>query len=181
MLVSVIASGLRAAGDSNLRHGGGALSADGRYVVFHSFRPSLVRDDDNGVADVFLRDLELGETHLVSAASDGGVGNAYATDASISADGRHVAFYSPAIDLVARRSQRFRRHFHLEPGATGSPNSRASARAGCRQTTRALESAISADGRYVAFTSFASNLARNDTNGAPTSSCATGRAGTPSA
>ena len=83
LLVSVTASGLQAAGDSNLRHGGGALSADGRFVVFHSYRPSLVRNVGNGVADVFLRELELGETHLVSAAPYGSTANAYATDASI--------------------------------------------------------------------------------------------------
>jgi len=164
-LVSVTASGLQAAGDSNLRHGGGALSADGRYVVFHSYRPSLVRNDRNGVADVFLRDLELGETHLVSAAPDGSPANAYATDASISADGRHVAFYSPASDLVSSdrngSGDIFVWNRETRVHEVASVTSR-----GAQANDESLESAISADGRFVAFTSFASNLARNDTNGA---------------
>lgn len=162
-LVSVTATGGRAAGDSNLRHGGGALSADGRYVVFHSYRPTLSPGDDNGVADVFIRDLETGATRLVSESLDGGVGNAYAVDASISADGRHVAFFSPANDLV--RGDRngsgdifvwHRETGRLERASVGST--------GVQGNDTSLESALSADGRFVAFTSFATNLARSDTN-----------------
>ncbi|HET7204278.1 MAG TPA: choice-of-anchor D domain-containing protein [Steroidobacteraceae bacterium] len=162
-LVSVVASGSRAAGDSNLRHGGGALSADGRYLVFHSYRASIAPGDDNGVADVFLRDLERGVTRLVSASVEGGVANAYAADASISADGRYVAFFSPADDLV--RGVRsgagdifvwHRESGHMELASVGA--------GGQQGDDVSLESAISADGRYLAFTSFASNLARNDTN-----------------
>jgi Tol biopolymer transport system component len=163
-LVSVIASGTRAAGDSNVRHGGGALSADGRYVVFHSYRGSLVRNDRNGFADVFLRDLERGVTQRVSAAWDGGNGDLYAVDAGISADGRHVVFYSPASNLVLGDVNGSgdifvwsREHGTLEVASVNS-----NGRAG---NDESLESAISADGRFVAFTSFASNLARNDTNG----------------
>jgi Tol biopolymer transport system component len=164
-LVSMTASGTRAAGDSNLRHGGRALSADGRYVVFHSYRASLVRNDRNDLADVFLRDLERGVTQLVSAAWDGGSGDLYAVDASISADGRYVAFYSPASNLVRGDVNGSgdifvwsREHGTLEIASVNS-----NGRAG---NDESLESAISADGRFVAFTSFASNLARNDTNGA---------------
>ena len=163
-LVSVIASGVRAAGDSNLRHGGGALSADGRYVVFHSYRPSLVRNDRNGVADVFLRDLERGETHLVSATFDGSTANAYAADASISADGRHVAFFSPASDLVSG-DRNGSGDIFVWNRATGVRELASVGSSGAQANDESLESAISADGRYVAFTSFASNLARNDTNG----------------
>ncbi|HEX6570859.1 MAG TPA: hypothetical protein VF055_02475 [Steroidobacteraceae bacterium] len=163
-LVSVTASGLQAAGDSNLRHGGGALSADGRYVVFHSYRPSLVRNDRNGVADVFLRDLERGETRLVSAASDGGTANAYALDASISADGRHVAFFSPASDLVTG-DRNGSGDIFVWNRETGVREVASVGSSGAQANDESLESAISADGRYVAFTSFASNLARNDTNG----------------
>jgi Tol biopolymer transport system component len=162
-LVSVMASGVQAAGDSNLRHGGGALSADGRYVVFHSFRPSLVRNDRNGVADVFLRDVERGETRLVSAAFDGSTANSYSADASISADGRHVAFFSPASDLVSD-DRNGSGDIFVWNRETGVRELASVASSGAQANDESLESAISADGRYVAFTSFASNLARNDTN-----------------
>ena len=163
-LVSVTASGAQAAGDSNLRHGGGALSADGRYVVFHSYRESLVRNDRNGVADVFLRDLDRGVTRLVSAAWDGGSADSYSVDASISADGRHVAFYSPATNLVAGDANGSGDIvvWSRESGTLEIASVNSNERAG---NDESLESAISADGRFVAFTSFASNLARNDTNG----------------
>jgi Tol biopolymer transport system component len=163
-LVSVVASGTRAAGDSNLRHGGGTLSADGRYVVFHSYRAGIVPGDDNGVADVFLRDLHLGVTQLVSGAVDGGVGNAYAADASVSVDGRYVAFFSPASDLVPgdRNGAGDIFVWHRDSGRIELASIGSSGRQG---NDTSLESAISADGRYVAFTSFASNLARSDSNG----------------
>jgi Tol biopolymer transport system component len=163
-LVSVTASGTGAAGDSNLRHGGAALSADGRYVVFHSYRPSLVGNDRNGVADVFLRDLEQGVTQLVSAAWDGGSGDSYAVDASISAGGRYVAFYSPASNLVRDDRNGYGDIFvwSREDGTLEIVSVNSNGRAG---NDESLESAISADGRFVAFTSFASNLARSDKNG----------------
>jgi Tol biopolymer transport system component len=163
-LVSINAAGNRAAGDSNLRHGGGALSADGRYVVFHSYRANLVRNDGNGVADVFLRDLDRGVTRLVSAGWDGQSADSYAIDASISADGRYVAFYSPAGNLVQGDGNRSGDIFvwNRVDGTLEIASVNSNGRAGNYES---LESAISADGRFVAFTSFASNLARNDTNG----------------
>ena len=160
-LVSVVASGARAAGDSNLRHGGGAMSADGRYLAFHSYRPGLAPGDDNGVADVFLRDLELGVTHLVSASIAGGVGNAYSIDASVSVDGGVVAFSSPANDLVAGDRNGAGDIFVWESGRIELASIGTS---GVQGNDTSLESALSADGRFVAFTSFASNIARNDTN-----------------
>jgi Tol biopolymer transport system component len=163
-LVSVNAAGNRAAGDSDLRHGGGALSADGRYVVFHSYRANLVRNDGNGVADVFLRDLDRGVTRLVSAGWDGQSADSYAVDAGISADGRYVAFYSPAGNLVQGDGNRSGDIFvwSRDDGTLEIASVNSNGRAG---NDESLESAISADGRFVAFTSFASNLARNDTNG----------------
>ncbi|HET9692750.1 MAG TPA: choice-of-anchor D domain-containing protein, partial [Steroidobacteraceae bacterium] len=101
---------------------------------------------------------------LVSAAVDGGVGNAYAADASISADGRYVAFFSPASDLVTgdRNGHADIFVWHRETGRVELASIGSS---GAQGNDASLESAVSADGRFIAFTSFASNLARNDTNG----------------
>jgi Tol biopolymer transport system component len=163
-LVSITANGLQAAGDSNLRHGGGAVSAGGRFIVFHSNRPSLVRQDDNGARDVFLRDQALGTTVRISTAFDGRAADAYSINPAISTDGRFVSFFSPATNLVRDDANGSgdifvwdREAGRIELASIGSVERQAN--------DASLESAISGDGRYVVFTSFASNLARLDTNG----------------
>ena len=88
------------------------MSTDGRYVLFHSTAPNLVSGqvDDNGFYDLFLRDRVAGTTTLISHAmarpSVAGQGaqpfdpHFFVTDASLSADGRYVAFISFWTDLV---------------------------------------------------------------------------------
>jgi Tol biopolymer transport system component len=76
------------------------ISADGRFVAFTSEASDLVANDDNGVADVFLRDLVNGTTRMISVnatGTQGGNGSSSAT--GISADGRRVVFDSFANDL----------------------------------------------------------------------------------
>jgi Tol biopolymer transport system component len=84
-----------------------SISADGRFVVFASDATNLTAGDNNGVADVFLRDTCIGApsgctpaTSLVSIASDGGSANGASASPSISADGRFVSFDSAATNLV---------------------------------------------------------------------------------
>ncbi len=96
--VSVSGTGIEANGAS----GYPSISADGRYVAFQSYASNLVSGDTNGFMDVFVRDRQLGTTERVSVRSDGTQGDAgSATHLSISADGRYVAFMSPATDLVS--------------------------------------------------------------------------------
>jgi Tol biopolymer transport system component len=78
-----------------------AISADGRYVAFYSGASTLVAGDTNGAWDVFLRDRQAGQTTRVSVASDGAQANSNSYIAAISADGRCVAFFSDASNLVA--------------------------------------------------------------------------------
>lgn len=78
-----------------------SLSYDGRFVVFTSKASNLVPDDTNGVSDVFVRDLRLGTTRLVSRNRAGtGSGDAPSGRAIMAADGRTVLFQSFAGDLV---------------------------------------------------------------------------------
>src|SRR5213078_1016671 len=77
------------------------LSADGRFVAFDSAATDLVAGDTNGVSDVFVHDRQTGTTERVSVASDGTEGNAASAGATLSADGRFVAFHSAATNLVA--------------------------------------------------------------------------------
>ena len=81
------------------------ISADGRFVAFNSAASDLVANDTNGTDDVFVRDLQLGTTTLVSINRFGtGSGNGPSGGPGggpvISADGRFVAFRSFASDLV---------------------------------------------------------------------------------
>ncbi|MEU4799293.1 RICIN domain-containing protein [Streptomyces sp. NPDC023327] len=78
-----------------------ALSGDGRYVVFTSGSTNLLVRDTNGVADVFVRDRQNGVTHRVSTSGSGIEADALCSSASVSADGRSVAFASGATNLVA--------------------------------------------------------------------------------
>ncbi|MBF1999766.1 MAG: PD40 domain-containing protein [Synechococcales cyanobacterium M58_A2018_015] len=87
-------------GDSNNPH----LSSDGRYVAFTSSASNLVPNDTNGVADIFLHDLQTRTTTLVSVDSNGNQANGAsalgAGKSAISADGRYVVFQSVANNLV---------------------------------------------------------------------------------
>lgn len=79
-----------------------AISADGRYMAFASTATNLVAGDTNGVRDVFVRDVLTGQTTRVSVASDGTqAAGGGSQEASISADGRYVAFASNSANLVA--------------------------------------------------------------------------------
>ena len=72
------------------------LSAGGRFVVFTSEASNLVAGDTNGVADVFRRDLKLKKTVLVSRKDNDKLGNAPSGPATMSANGRLIAFESMA-------------------------------------------------------------------------------------
>src|SRR5689334_12865400 len=79
-----------------------AISADGRFVAFASQADTLVPGDTNRNEDVFVRDRKLGATERVSVGPGGRQSNRYSLSegASISADGRFVAFDSGADNLV---------------------------------------------------------------------------------
>jgi hypothetical protein len=78
-----------------------SISADGRFVAFHSLASNLVEGDTNNTEDVFVHDRKTGQTTRVSVASDGAQANGGSSDLSLSADGRAVAFYSNATNLVS--------------------------------------------------------------------------------
>ncbi len=78
-----------------------AISGDGRYVAFESSASNLVSGDTNGVEDIFVRDCQTGTTTRVSLDSSGGEANGGSVRPAISDDGRYVAFYSEASNLVS--------------------------------------------------------------------------------
>jgi Tol biopolymer transport system component len=142
-----------------------AISGDGRFVAFQSAASNLVPSDTNHCSDVFVRDRRRRTTARVSVRPSGGQANGPSEDPAISNHGGFVAFHSTASNLV--------------PSSTGSPvGIYLRIRRGELTTLRAdvsddgaaanggsFSPAISADGRFVAFTSVASNLSPDATDG----------------
>ncbi|MCC6443218.1 MAG: PD40 domain-containing protein [Armatimonadetes bacterium] len=139
------------------------ISADGRYVVFHSPANNLVPGDTNSTTDVFVRDRDTGATERVSVASDGSEANGLSWRPSISADGRYVAFSSDATNLVAGDTNGYEDVF-VRDRQTGTTVRVSVASDGEESNFNSGLAEISGDGRYVAFTSGATNLADNDDN-----------------
>jgi Tol biopolymer transport system component len=140
------------------------LSIDGRYVVFESAATNLVAGDTNGVFDVFRHDRVTGTTVRVSVATGGGQASGTSLDAKISDDGNLVAFSSSAFDLVANDANGASDVF-LRDLAAGTTTRISLSAIGGDGDLAASEPALSGDGRYVAFTSLATNLVTGDTNG----------------
>ncbi len=159
--ISVASDGTQANGYSDVP----SISANGRYVAFHSFATNLVSDDTNGVADVFVYDLKTGQTTRVSVASNGTQANDNSDGFSISATGRYVAFQSFASNLVSDDTN-FTSDIFVHDRKTGQTTRVSVASNGTQANGGSYDPSISATGHSVAFYSDASNLAEGgDTNG----------------
>jgi Tol biopolymer transport system component len=99
ILVSVGTNG----GFGNGNSGSAVMTPDGRYVAFVSSANNLTAGDSNGIPDIYVRDMQLGTTTLASpgARSAGATAGSDSTGPVITPDGRYVAFYSSATNLVA--------------------------------------------------------------------------------
>ncbi len=135
-------------------------ATSGQFVAFTSLAPNLAAIPGGSGSQIFLRDTSGNTTTLVSRDTVGSAGNGASSQSTISADGRYVAFTSDATNLAAipggSGSQIFVRDTQGNQTTLVSKDNSNPANAGngaCSQPT------ISADGRYVAFTSDATNLA----------------------
>lgn len=141
----------------------GSVSADGRYVAFRSRASNLAVGDTSPWTNIFVHDRQTRTTTVVSINSDGSVGNQESMSPSISWDGRLIAFASWATNLVAGDTNQ-KKDIFVHDRQTGA-TSRISVDSNGAQTNRwSAKPAISGDGRFVAFCSWASNLIENDTN-----------------
>ena len=141
---------------------GPSLSANGRFVAFPSLASNLVPGDTNELLDIFVRDLESDEMVMVSRSLAGNGGNGHSDRCVVSGTGEHVAFTSLATDLVEgegdTRAQVYawnrstRQTVLISKGPDGAP-----ADSGCSHPT------ISSDGRFIAFSSSATNLTEGPT------------------
>ncbi len=144
---------------------GVSVSAEGRYVAFKSMASNLVPNDTNGVQDIFVHDTLLALTERVSVASLGVQSNGRSSDPAISANGRFVAFSSMATNLVAGDNNGSYDTFVYDRD-TGLTELISVSSTGVQGNYASYPGSISADGRFVAFESFASNLIPNDIYGA---------------
>jgi Tol biopolymer transport system component len=141
-----------------------ALSADGRFVVFHSQASNLVADDDNDAADVFFYTLANSALERVSLNNEGEEGNAASNFATVSEDGRYIAFSSYASNLADGELYNYL-DVYVRDRWTGTTERASVDMAGQSPNGVSVNPALSADGRFVAFDSSASNLVEGDTNG----------------
>jgi Tol biopolymer transport system component len=145
-----------------------ALSANGRYVAFESWATNLTRRDLNAAPDIFVRDMATGTTRLASVSSTGEqqklapgaeMGPAFAgcgVDA-ISDNGRYVAFSSPATNLVPGDTNSMTDIF-VHDTVSGRTFRGSLGTGGVEPNGASCGPSLSADGRYLVFTSSATNL-----------------------
>ena len=141
-----------------------SISADGMRVAFESGANNLSGADDNDYLNVFVRDLETGNTTLVSRGSGSGPGGNFDSfEPAISANGRAVAFTSAALNLARAGADAYL-DVHVRDLETQETilASRRSGRRGAAANLHAVNPSISGGGRFVAFESDAYNLSGED-------------------
>jgi len=135
-----------------------AISADGRYVAFSSTASLDGVAPARRVVELYLRDTQLGVTTRISVAADGGLANGPSYGASISGDGRYVAFVSGATNLVKRRDSNRAPDVYLRDTVTRITELVSHNRSGASANGASSHPAISQDGRVIVFQSEASDL-----------------------
>lgn len=142
-----------------------SISGDGDLVTYRSASCNLVANDTNNRDDIFLYDAASDTNQLISRAPNGGLANADSGPSVISADGTRVAYYSYADNLEADDSTNFTADVFVYDIATKSTTLISRATDGGPGDGDSFYPSISGDGTLVAYTSYASDLVRNDPNG----------------
>ncbi|MDP2234124.1 MAG: hypothetical protein Q8K89_10845, partial [Actinomycetota bacterium] len=158
--VSVSESGVQANGISHAS----AISADGRYVAFTSSANNL-SGAGQPFGDAYVKDLQTGAIESVNVSSEGVPGNSYVYPGmAISADGRYVAFASNANNLVDGDAVDDMYGIYVRARVGGTTELVSTSSSGTKADNQALYPSISADGRWVAFESYSTNLVAGDDN-----------------
>jgi len=158
---SVSSAGIQATDDSLYP----AISGDGRYVAFQSAGTGLVVGDTNGHKDIFVRDRLNEVTTRVSVGVAGAQANGDSDFCSISADGRFVAFRSFASNLISPDANSSAPDVFVYDLVRETTSLVSVSSSGVQGNGASHTPAVSADGRYVAFSSEATNLVSGDSNG----------------
>ncbi|MCK5522269.1 MAG: PD40 domain-containing protein [Thiomargarita sp.] len=158
-LVSVSSDGVQ----GNSTSSEPAMSADGRYVVFHSNATNLVKKDTNKSVDIFVHDRQTLETIRLSVNSKGIEAKGTSFGAAISGEGRYIAFSSNAANLVKDDKNKTMDVF-VHDRESGETTLVSLDSHGIQGNAPSFQAALSADGHFVAFRSRATNLVQDDTN-----------------
>jgi Ca2+-binding RTX toxin-like protein len=158
--VSVDSAGNQAIGGNSFFP---SISANGRFIAFGSNAANLVPGDTNNTSDIFVRDLLTNTTTRVSVDSAGNQAIGNFGELSISGDGRFVVFTSNAPNLVLGDNNNTLDIF-VRDLLTNTTTRLSVDSAGNQAIGDSLDLSISADGRFVAFSSDAANLVPGDTN-----------------
>ncbi len=141
------------------------ISGDGRYVVWATSAANIVPGDTNNQRDVFLRDMQTGLVERLSVTSSGAQVDGANSAPRISADGRWVVFWSQS-GLVPSDLNGFHDVYRLDR-QTGELALVSVTAGGLQGNFWSYDGDISDDGRYVTFSSEATNLAAGDNNFGP--------------
>jgi Tol biopolymer transport system component len=145
----------------------GGISADGRFVVFVSQANNLVPADTNGDFDVFVHDRQAGTTDRIDVSSTGEQANSsfgFQVSASISRDGRYVAFVHGASNLVPNDNNGVADVF-VHDRQTGNTERASVDSSGLEGNGESVNAWVSDQGLHIFFASMATNLVSGDTNG----------------
>jgi Tol biopolymer transport system component len=140
-----------------------SLSADGRFVAFDSDAANLAWGDTNDAFDVFIKDRQTDILTRVSVDDAGAQADGASIRPSLSADGRFVAFYSEAPNLVPGDTNGAA-DVILHDTRSGATRRVSVVGGGGEANGDSVRPALSADGRIVVFESDASNLVAGDSN-----------------
>ncbi|MDB5385913.1 MAG: hypothetical protein JWM11_1559 [Planctomycetaceae bacterium] len=143
-----------------------ALSSDGSIAVFQSSAENLVSNDNNGIEDVFVRNMVTGITTLVSVDSSGltsAAGHSMLSSSGevMSSDGRYVVFHSNAPNIVTPAPGG--PNSYLRDLQTGTTVLVSTTPEGLGANSNGSE-VLSPDGRWVAFATASSDLVPLPTN-----------------
>ena len=160
---------LRVSVDSNGVQGNGpstepSISRDGAFVSFTTAAWNLAPGDTNAVLDIVLRDVNAGTTVGVSADPNWVIGNGPSTKSAVSANGRYVVFQSDATNMVLADTNGASDVFFFDRFVLGLTRISVSS-SGTQGNGHSQEPSISDFGRYVSFSSYATNLVGGDSNG----------------
>jgi Tol biopolymer transport system component len=154
--VSVTSGGAQVQGESTSP----AIAADGRAIVFASTAGNLTATDTGGFRNIYLRDRPTSQTIWVSHTIDGSAPNDDSDTPTISGDGNSIAFLSSANNLVGYDAKSLQDVFLLDRQLGTISCLSVSAQGGAADSF-AASPAISADGHFTAFESYAGNLLPN--------------------
>lgn len=160
-LISMDSQGMQGDGPSSFP----VISADGHYIAFHSDATNLVADDTKTYTDIFLHDRITNETTRISVSSKGTQANNSSYGATISGDGRYIAYTSDARNLVTNDTNS-KTDIFLYDRENATTQRISVDETGIEANNVSYEPVLSLDGQWSTFVSRATNLVPddNDTN-----------------